>query len=268
MMRAKRFLLLAFLIFGICCGFSAKTLVAYDSFTNNVRTIVNELATQKEVDILEIQPAEEELDYAANNYALGTQLLNAIKAAPNDADSYPAIKAVSVDLSEYDDVIVATPLWWSQMAAPMQTFLFNYGAQMAGKRVSLLYFYECIQLCWLIVFLIPLREFAQPFTKRNLRCESEIPLQGSGISIGRRHIPRLHRNQLLVSLEVEVRRQYPGTNQLFLEDVHKGQADFLADRLRCYTLHRVEWADRLLRSSSPVLSASHEKNLPRYHPHT
>ena len=66
MMRAKRFLLLAILIFGICCGISAKTLVAYYSFTNNVRTIVNELA------------------------------------------------------------------------APMQTFLFNYGAQMAGKRVSLI----------------------------------------------------------------------------------------------------------------------------------
>ena len=40
MMRAKRFLLLAFLIFGICCGISAKTLVAYDSFTNNVKIIV------------------------------------------------------------------------------------------------------------------------------------------------------------------------------------------------------------------------------------
>ena len=138
MMRANRFLLLAILIFGIYYGVSAKTLVAYYSFTNNVRTIVNELAAQKEVDIVEIQPAEEGLDYAANNYAIGTQLLNAIKAAPNDADSYPAIKAVSVDLSQYDNIIVATPLWWSQMAAPMQTFLFNYGTLMAGKQVSLI----------------------------------------------------------------------------------------------------------------------------------
>lgn len=109
MMRANRFLLLTILIFGIYCGISAKTLVAYYSFTNNVRTIVNELANQKEVDIVEIQPAEEGLDYAANNYAIGTQLLNAIKAAPNDADSYPAIKAVGVDLSQYDEIIVATP---------------------------------------------------------------------------------------------------------------------------------------------------------------
>lgn len=134
-MSKNRFILLAILLIGICCGVSAKTLVAYYSFTNNVRTIVNELATQKEVDVVEIQPAEEGLDYAANNYALGTQLLNAIKAAPNDAASYPEIKPVSVDLTQYDDIIIATPLWWSQMAAPMQTFLFNNGAAMEGKNI-------------------------------------------------------------------------------------------------------------------------------------
>lgn len=135
MSKTRRLLLLAFLLIGICCGVSAKTLVAYYSFTNNVRTIVNELATQKEVDVVEIQPAEEGLDYAANNYELGTQLLNAINAAPNDATSYPAIKPVSVDFTQYDDIIVATPLWWSQMAAPMQTFLFHNGAAMAGKNI-------------------------------------------------------------------------------------------------------------------------------------
>ena len=127
--------MLAILLIGMCCGISAKTLVAYYSFTNNVRTIVNELDSQKDVDVVEIQPAEEGLDYAADNYALGTQLLNAIKAAPNKAASYPAIKPVSVDLTQYDDIIIATPLWWSQMAAPMQTFLFNNGAAMAGKII-------------------------------------------------------------------------------------------------------------------------------------
>lgn len=134
-MSKTRTLLLAILLIGICCGISAKTLVVYYSYTNNVRTVVNELATQKDVDVVEIQPAEEGLDYAANNYELGTQLLNAIKAAPNDAASYPEIKPISVDFSQYDDIIIATPLWWSQMAAPMQTFLFNNGAAMAGKNI-------------------------------------------------------------------------------------------------------------------------------------
>jgi len=117
---------------------SAKTLVVYYSYTNNCREIVTTLTSQIEADVLEIQPAEKGLKYEANNYALGTQLLNAIKAAPNDASSYPAIDPVTTSLSDYGTVIIVTPLWWSQMAAPMQTYLFNYGGQMAGKNVGLI----------------------------------------------------------------------------------------------------------------------------------
>lgn len=77
---------------------SAKTLVAYYSFTNNVERIVTELSSQIEADVIEIEPAEKGLDYAANNYALGTQLLNAIRNNPDDASSYPAIDPVDVEL--------------------------------------------------------------------------------------------------------------------------------------------------------------------------
>lgn len=117
---------------------SAKTLVVYYSYTNNCREIVTTLTSQIEADVLEIQPAEKGLKYEANNYALGTQLLNAIKAAPNDASSYPAIDPVTTSLSDYGTIIIVTPLWWSQMAAPMQTYLFNYGSQMAGKHIGLI----------------------------------------------------------------------------------------------------------------------------------
>jgi len=117
---------------------SAKTFVVYYSYTNNCREIVTTLTSQIEADVLEIQPAEKGLKYEANNYALGTQLLNAIKAAPNDASSYPAIDPVTTSLSDYGTIIIVTPLWWSQMAAPMQTYLFNYGSQMAGKHIGLI----------------------------------------------------------------------------------------------------------------------------------
>lgn len=66
----------------------AKNLVAYYSYTNNVERIVTALKSQIDVDVIEIEPAEKGLDYAANNYALGTQLLNAIRNNPNDAASY------------------------------------------------------------------------------------------------------------------------------------------------------------------------------------
>lgn len=117
---------------------AAKTLIVYYSFTNNVHTVVSDLQTQIEADVIRVEPAEKGLDYAANNYAIGSALIQAIREYPEDAASYPAIDSVEVRLEEYNTVIVAAPLWWNNMAAPMQTFLFKYGAQMAGKRIGLI----------------------------------------------------------------------------------------------------------------------------------
>lgn len=117
---------------------SAKTLIVYYSYTNNVENIVNELKTQIEADVVEIEPAEKGLDYAANNYAIGSAQIAAIRNNPDDASSYPAIDPIDVNLDDYDTVIVAAPLWWSQMAAPLQTYLFNNGSKMAGKNIGLI----------------------------------------------------------------------------------------------------------------------------------
>ena len=113
---------------------TGKTLIVYYSFTNNVHTIVSDLQTQIEADVVRVEPAEEGLDYAANNYAIGSALIQAIRNQPNDAASYPAIKPVEVNIADYDRIIIGAPLWWSNMAAPLQTFLFQYGNRMGGKR--------------------------------------------------------------------------------------------------------------------------------------
>ena len=134
----KRFLTLFAAISLILSTSSAKTLVVYYSYTGNCESIVTELTNQISADVLEIEPAEKGLRYEANNYALGTQLLNAIKANPNDAASYPAIDPVSVSVADYSTVIIVTPLWWSQMAAIMQSYLFQVGAQLSGKKVALI----------------------------------------------------------------------------------------------------------------------------------
>ena len=119
-------------------GLSAKTLVAYYSYTNNVSRIVGELAKQIKADVVRIEPAEKGLDYAANNYAIGSAQIAAIRNRPDDAASYPAIDPVGVNLDDYDTVIIGAPPWWSQMAAPMQTYLFHNGARMAGKNIGLI----------------------------------------------------------------------------------------------------------------------------------
>lgn len=119
-------------------GVQAKTLVVYYSYTNNVERIVDALLTKIDADILEIEPAQKGLDYAADNYPIGSAQIAAIRNNPDDAASYPAIDSVNVNLSEYDCIILGSPLWWSNMAAPLQTFLFQYGKEMAGKKIGLI----------------------------------------------------------------------------------------------------------------------------------
>ena len=115
-----------------------KTLIVYYSYTNNTEQIVDDLKTMINADVIEVEPADKTLKYEANNYAIGTEQLNKIKNNPNSESSYPPINPVTVDMSKYNTVIIATPLWWSQMASNMQTFLFKYASKMAGKNIGLI----------------------------------------------------------------------------------------------------------------------------------
>ena len=74
----------------------SKTLVVWYSFTGNSTAIVQALRAHVTTDALEVKPAQEGLDYAANNYAIGSSLIAAIRDNPSSASSYPAIKDVEV----------------------------------------------------------------------------------------------------------------------------------------------------------------------------
>lgn len=132
----KVFLAIAIMVSAITM--QAKTLIVYYSYTNNVERIVNELRTQIDADVIEVEPAEKGLDYAANNYAIGSAQIAAIRNNPNDAASYPDIDPVNVDMAKYSTIIIGAPLWWSHMAAPLQSFLFQNGEEMAGKNIGLI----------------------------------------------------------------------------------------------------------------------------------
>lgn len=112
---------------------SEKMLVAYYSFTGNSKAIVETLTGMISADVVEISPVEK-ADFAANNYAIGDALIDAINKNPDDESSYPAITAsVEVSFANYSEVIIVAPLWWSQMAAPMQTYLFKNSKELAKK---------------------------------------------------------------------------------------------------------------------------------------
>ena len=117
---------------------NGKTLVIFYSFTGNCKTLSSALARYAEADMLEIQPAEDGLDYAANNYAIGSRLIAAIREKPNEATSYPAIKPVDRNVADYETIIIITPLWWGNMAAIMQSYLFKEGSKMSDKKIDLI----------------------------------------------------------------------------------------------------------------------------------
>lgn len=133
----KILLTLAMMVFSTI-AMNSKTLVVYYSYTDHCREIVTTLTQQISADVLEIQPAEEGVQYDADNYAIGSALISAIRSNPNDASSYPVIKPVSVNLDDYSTVVIVIPLWWSNMVAIMQSYLFTYGPQMSGKNIVLI----------------------------------------------------------------------------------------------------------------------------------
>lgn len=67
----------------------AKTLLVYYSFTGNIEKAADAVKDQTPTVVLRIQPAQKGLNYAANNYSLGSDLVDQIRSKPNDAFSYP-----------------------------------------------------------------------------------------------------------------------------------------------------------------------------------
>ena len=114
-----------------------KILIAYYSYTGHSREIVTTIMDNLTADVLEIKAVDENVDYNANNYKAGSDLINAINAAPDKASSYPGIKTVDKKTEDYDTIIIVTPLWHSRMAAITQTYLFQEGAKMKGKNIGL-----------------------------------------------------------------------------------------------------------------------------------
>ena len=116
---------------------SGKILIAYYSYTGHCGEIVTALSSNLKADVLRIREVDENADYNANGYKLGSDMISAINKSPAQASSYPAIKNVDKKAEDYDTIIIVTPLWHSRMAAIMQTYLFQNGGKMKGKNIGL-----------------------------------------------------------------------------------------------------------------------------------
>lgn len=105
-----------------------KTLVAYFSATGTTKTIAEFAADILEADIYEIIPqlpyTEADLAYYTNGRADKEQ---------NDPAARPAISGKSLDMSQYDVVLIGYPIWHGQAPKIISTFLESY--DFSGKTI-------------------------------------------------------------------------------------------------------------------------------------
>ena len=102
-----------------------KTLILYYSYGGNTRRVAQMI--QKEVggDLAEIQTVQ---PYTGDYNAVVDQGQREI-----DSGFCPELKPLSVDLKDYDTVVLGSPVWWYTFAPAMHSFLKE--ADLAGKRV-------------------------------------------------------------------------------------------------------------------------------------
>lgn len=113
-------------------GGNGHYLVLYASRTNNTERVARQIQTTLDCDILEVEPQTPyEDDYNAMLERSQEEL------AAIWQGNYPAIKTTLENFDNYDIVFIGYPIWYSSMATPMQAFLHEHAAKLAGKRIAL-----------------------------------------------------------------------------------------------------------------------------------
>lgn len=104
-----------------------KTLIAWFSWSGNTWNIAERIARKARGELFRI---EREVPYSTD-YSLC-----AYREAREEADRQlrPAIRGPLPDIAEYDTVIIAFPIWWYTMPAPVKTFLESW-PDWQGKRL-------------------------------------------------------------------------------------------------------------------------------------
>ena len=106
----------------------AKTVVCYFSCTGNTKALAQTTAKALDADIFEIVP---EVPYTNADLDWHDSKSRSSKEA-KDSKSRPAIKS-KVDLSKYDTVVLAFPIWWYTAPTMMRTFVEQN--DLSGKNV-------------------------------------------------------------------------------------------------------------------------------------
>lgn len=92
-----------------------KTLIVYYSYRGNTKHIADLIAKETGADILRIETV---VPYKGSYNEVVNQGQDEVNAG-----YCPKLKPLSVDISQYDTIILGTPVWWYTFAPAMHTFL-------------------------------------------------------------------------------------------------------------------------------------------------
>ncbi len=93
----------------------SKKIVVYFTYTNNTKMIAEKIKTKLNCDILEIKtviPYSEDYDTVVND-----------EQNSESSNHLPEIQNINIDLSQYDEIILGTPVWWYRPVPAIRTFL-------------------------------------------------------------------------------------------------------------------------------------------------
>lgn len=92
-----------------------KKLIVYFTYTNHTKMIADKIQKKLNCDILEIKPEKAySTDY--NTVVDEQQNNESTKETPNIINK-------NLNLTEYDEIILGTPVWWYTITPPIRTFL-------------------------------------------------------------------------------------------------------------------------------------------------
>ena len=103
-----------------------KTLVVYYSYGHHTRDVAEKMKNILSCDTEEIIPVKP--------YTGVYQKLVDATENNRETKNTPEIKPLSLKISDYDTIIVGTPVWWYTMAEPVRTFLSQN--DLTGKKVA------------------------------------------------------------------------------------------------------------------------------------
>ena len=105
-----------------------KKIVVYYSLTGNVRKVAKDISEKTGADLLELRPKKDYPDKGFKKFFWGGK-----SAVMGDE---PELEEYDLALSDYDMVIIGTPVWAGTFTPPVKTFIRRERDALSGKKVS------------------------------------------------------------------------------------------------------------------------------------